>query len=148
MTRTEKLVAQIKANFSGEPWHGPSVRAVLDGIDAKKSVARPIRDAHSIAELLAHITAWNEIVGRRVAGENPAVTAEMDYPDVSNAKWGDLVKRLEAAHARLVEIVGRFSDDDLQRKVPGKEHSVATELHGLMDHNTYHAGQIAILKKA
>jgi uncharacterized damage-inducible protein DinB len=148
MTRVEKLVARLKITYSGEPWHGPALRTLLDDIGEAKSAAHPVGGAHSIAEVLAHITAWNEIVGRRVAGEELEVTEEMNFPDVSKVKWPDLVKRLDSAHARLVEVVSRLRDDDLSRNVPGKGHSISAELHGLIDHNTYHSGQIAILKKA
>ena len=148
MTRVEKLVAQLRNNFSGNPWYGPNLRTVLEGVYAKKSTAKPISNARSIAELFGHLIAWNEIVARRVTGETFEVTEEMDFPDVSKTKWPDLVKRFEAAHAKLIENVGRLKDDDLERTVPGKTHSFAAELHGLMHHNTYHSAQIALLKKA
>ena len=148
MTRVEKTLAHLKTNFSGQPWHGTALRRILDGIDETRSAARPIPDARSIAELLGHVIAWNEIVGRRVAGETFEVTGEMDFPDVSSTTWSDLVKRLDAAHARLNEIVSKLKDEDLDRIVPGKKHTFSAELHGLMHHNTYHGAQIALLKKA
>jgi uncharacterized damage-inducible protein DinB len=120
----------------------------VGGIEAKKSVEKPIANARSIAELFGHLIAWNEIVARRVAEEAFEVTEELDFPDVSKTKWPDLLKRFEAAHAKLVENVSRLKDADLERTVPGKKHSFAAELHGLMHHNTYHSAQIALLKKS
>lgn len=61
--------------------------------------------------------------------------------------WSVLVEKLEAAHAKLIETAGSLREEDLQATVAGKKHSVYVELHGLMHHNTYHAAQIAMLKK-
>jgi uncharacterized damage-inducible protein DinB len=36
----------------------------------------------------------------------------------------------------------------LSEKIPGLEYSVDVLLHGVVEHGTYHGGQIALLKKA
>ena len=147
MTNIELIVRELKANYAGRTWHGTALRPMLDGVDEQKAYEHLIPNARSIAELLAHIVAWNEIVQRRVAGETFEVSAEMDFPPVRGVAWKDLVNRLEAAHERLIATVSKLEDGYLQSTVVGKKHSVYVELHGLMHHNTYHAAQIAMLKK-
>jgi hypothetical protein len=44
--------------------------------------------------------------------------------------------------------VEKLNDAQLEGVVPGKDHSVYVMLHGGVQHDLYHAGQIAVLKKA
>ncbi len=61
---------------------------------------------------------------------------------------------LHASHRSLVAAVTRLSDADLERQV-GEEReaglgsgvTVALMLHGIVAHDIYHAGQIALLRK-
>ena len=147
MAKIENIVTELKSNYSGSPWHGTALKQMVEDVDAKKAFEHPIPGARSIAELLAHATAWNEIVPRRVSGELVEVSPEMDFPPVEGVRWKDLLARLESAHAGLIEKVSRLKDEDLKSIVAGKKHDVYVELHGLMHHNTYHAAQIAMLKK-
>ena len=111
--------------------------------------AHPSPRARSIAELLAHATAWIEIVERRIRGEDFNVTSAMDFPDTTNVAWPDLLARIDATQARLVQTVSGLVEPDLARTVSaGRPHSVRVMLSGLMHHNTYHAAQIALLSKA
>ncbi|MGH7471862.1 MAG: DinB family protein, partial [Longimicrobiales bacterium] len=66
----------------------------------------------------------------------------------SAGAWADAVRRLDAVNHELVERVGLLVDADLDRFVAGQDVSVYTTLHGVIQHDIYHAGQIALLKKA
>lgn len=140
------MLLELNANFDGDAWHGTPLRRLLDDVDEAKAQAHPIANVKSIAELLAHITAWVEIVQRRLAGEQVDVTEEMDFPraEGSFAQW---VERLERAHTLLVDTVARTPEKNFDRTVAGKSYTVEHMLHGLISHNAYHAGQIALLRK-
>ena len=62
--------------------------------------------------------------------------------------WRRDLDDLERAHEALLEAVGRLGVEDLDRPVPGKPYNAYVLLHGLVQHNLFHAGQVAILKKA
>lgn len=70
-----------------------------------------------------------------------------DYPDVTGTPWEELVRRLDRAHQSVLTRVDLLTEADLDRNVAGKSYSVAFMLNGLAQHTTYHAGQIALLKK-
>jgi len=79
-----------------------------------------------------------------------SLTVEEDWPpvlDTSEAAWLKSVEELERVHRRLLEALSGFSADRLGETVPGASYSFYTMLHGLVQHDLYHAGQIAILKK-
>jgi len=152
MSEIKRILDQMDRAFAGEAWHGPSLMQLLDGIASEDAAAHPVLDAHSIWELVNHIAAWNTIVQHRAAGEAVTdVTGERDWPplfEVSEVAWMRALEDLQASRARLRGVVERLSEDQLAQKAPGEEYSIYFMLHGLIQHDLYHAGQMAILKKA
>ena len=79
------------------------------------------------------------------------VSTEMDWPPVWEATevaWQRSLEHLRECHARLRAAVKNLPEDNLNEIVPGKDHSQYVMLHGAIQHDLYHAGQIAVLKKA
>lgn len=151
MGEAERIADQMRRAFHGGAWHGPSIRELLEGVDARVAGARPLPAAHTIAEIVAHLSAWNDTVRRRVEGEPVALGVGEDWPPVvggSEEAWRRRVAELEARQEALLEGVGRLGDDRLGARVPGQEYDVRFMLHGVIQHDLYHAGQIALLKKA
>jgi uncharacterized damage-inducible protein DinB len=151
MTETHRLNLQLKLAHQGGAWHGPSLRELLDGVTAEQAAARPLPDAHSIWELVNHIAAWERIVMRRLQGEVISdVPDEINFPpvaDPSEAAWLAALQRLDETNRELREAIKQIDDTKLQEPTPGKEHPLYIELYGALQHDLYHAGQIALLKK-
>jgi uncharacterized damage-inducible protein DinB len=156
MSETARIADQLRRAFSGEAWHGDSLLEILDGITAAQAAARPIKHAHSIWELVLHITAWDNAVRRRLGGEAVELPGEQNFPsvmDASEGAWRRAVEQAKRVHVELVEAVASMPDNRLSEKVPGKKsepdwHNLYYMLHGVAQHELYHAGQIALLKKA
>jgi uncharacterized damage-inducible protein DinB len=55
---------------------------------------------------------------------------------------------MAASHRELAAVTRQLQDAQLDATVAGQEYSVAVMLHGIVEHGTYHGGQIALLKKA
>ena len=45
----EALRVDLRAAYNGDPWHGPSITGVLEGITAETAGQRPIPGAHTIS---------------------------------------------------------------------------------------------------
>jgi uncharacterized damage-inducible protein DinB len=156
MPETARIADQLRRTFSGEAWHGDSLLEILDGITAAQAAARPIKHAHTIWELVLHITAWDNAVRRRLAGEAVNLPEEQNFPSVmdpSEGAWRRAVEQAKRVHNELVDAVTAFPDGRLLEKVPGKKnepdwYDFYYMLHGVAQHELYHAGQIALLKKA
>ena len=133
-------------------WHGPSLSDVLGDVSHVDAAARPVASGHSIWELVHHLTAWSAIVQARLAPTAPTPpTAEQDWPpvrDTSPEAWRTAVQHLKDAHRDLAAEVAELSDEALKARVAGKDHDVTAMLHGVVEHDAYHGGQIAILKRA
>jgi uncharacterized damage-inducible protein DinB len=151
MSEINRILDQMDRAFSGEAWHGPDLMLLLNGISAEDALKHPVAGAHSIWELVNHVAAWNAIVQHKSKGESIEVTTEVDWPRVSNASevaWKRSLATLAENRARLKNYVKTVRDDQLDEKVQRENYSQYVLLHGLVQHDLYHAGQIAILKKA
>ncbi len=143
----DRILKQMNRAFQGNAWHGPSVLKILRGITSDQAEARLLPATHTIRELVTHMTAWKRIVARRISGEVVRVTAAQDWP-TPKGSWGNAVADLRQAHAELAKAVRKLPPSRLSAKVPGKSHDHYITLHGVVQHDLYHAGQIALLKKA
>ena len=145
------IADQLRRAFDGSAWHGPSVLELLKGVDAATAAARPLKNVHSIWELVLHIAAWDEAVRRRIGGTKLQLTALQNFPRApkpTTAAWSNAVVQLKKTHEALVKTVAALPDSRLYDRVPGKRYNFYFMLHGVAQHELYHAGQIAILKKA
>ncbi len=150
MKEVERILAQLEINFRGDAWHGPSLMRLLADVTAEQAAARPIQNAHSIWELVLHIKVWKDTPRRRLAGEAFEPTPEEDWPEVtatSEAAWENTLKELEASHEKLAEAVSKLDDSGLDKPAAGENYSNYFMIHGVIQHDLYHAGQIALLKK-
>ena|ERR1035438_2063889 len=153
MSESARIADQLRRAFEGEAWHGDSLFEILKGVTAAQAAARPIAGAHSIWELALHIAAWDGAVLRRLGGVAVALSDAENFPavtDTSDAAWRAALADVRRVHAELVSAVSVLPDSRLSDMVPGKEGAHYTfyyMLHGVAQHELYHAGQIALLKK-
>lgn len=153
MSETTRIADQLRRAFSGDAWHGDSLLEILDGVTAAQAAARPIPHAHTIWELVLHIAAWDRAVRRRLGGEAVALSDEQNFPpvrDTSESAWRKTLEHARRVHDELVQAVSASPDTRLAEPVPGKEgahYNFYYVLHGVVQHELYHAGQIALLKK-
>jgi uncharacterized damage-inducible protein DinB len=150
MTESKRIADQLHRAYAGGAWHGPALRQLLTGVTAKQAAARPLRGAHTIWELVLHITAWKGAVLRRMQGKATSLSPAKNFPPMPKAtaaNWKKTVAALGAAQHDLHRAIAALPDAHLKRIVPGKRYSLYFMLHGLVQHDLYHAGQIALLKK-
>ncbi|HET7550917.1 MAG TPA: DinB family protein [Gemmatimonadaceae bacterium] len=158
MSEVDELIADLERGHAGTPWHGPSRAVVLADVSAEEAAWAPPGSVHSIWEIVLHMTAWTNEVARRLLGGVPDYPAAGDWPPVptlaTEAEWAHAMAALNDAHQDLIatlrgiksvslaELIGNISDGQLGTRV-----SHAAMVRGIAQHDAYHTGQIAILKK-
>ena len=152
MTENERLLGELTRAYGGGAWHGPAVFEILDGIDAARAAAKPVAGAHSVWELLLHVAAWNGIVVRRIRDRVPADPTDAEnFPPVPGATeeaWSAAKEALAASVDALSRIVQALPAARFAETVPDKQYTILTMLDGAVQHALYHAGQMALVKKA
>jgi uncharacterized damage-inducible protein DinB len=153
MSQTALLADQIRRAFEKDAWHGDALFEILAGVSAKTAAARPIPNAHTIWEILLHIAAWDDVVIRRAGGAVVKLADEENFPpvkDTSDAAWQQALEAIRKKHDDLVKTVAAFPDSRLHDHVQGKPQDYYDFYYmfsGVVQHELYHAGQIALLKK-
>jgi uncharacterized damage-inducible protein DinB len=145
------IADQLQRAFYGSAWHGPALMDLLEDVNAATATARPIVNVHSIWELLLHVAVWDGAALTRLGGSKCQPTGEANFPPIMKANesaWCKTIADAKRTHDRLVRTVSRLPDERLRDRVPGKRYDFYHMLHGIAQHELYHAGQIAILKKA
>jgi uncharacterized damage-inducible protein DinB len=151
MSEIARVIDQMKRAWDGDAWHGPPLRQLLSDVSAATANAHPSAGAHSIAEIVLHLAYWKDAGRRRLQGETVNPTDADQWPpprDESDAAWKEALSLLVVGHKELMSFVTYLPDDLLNAPIAGKDYTVYVQLHGLIQHDLYHAGQIALLKKA
>jgi uncharacterized damage-inducible protein DinB len=156
MSEVERIVDELTREHEGDPWHGSPLATLLDGVTAQQA-AKIVPGGHSIWQIVLHITSWKNEVRRRVEGMPAAEPQEGDWPDVgdpSPERWQEARTSLNRAHQQLLAAVRTLPESRLHKptkdprnRALGVGVSLYVTLHGLAQHDAYHAGQIALLKR-
>lgn len=133
--------------------------ACIEDVSAELATRLITGFPHSIGQLVFHINYWMDYELRRIRGERPA------YPEHSAesfpagapcdaAEW-------DRRRARLAELLGEFgelaksSTQEMQREIESAHESdkkiagtLEAVLMQMVAHNSYHVGQIAMLRQA
>jgi hypothetical protein len=160
MTATGPTLARLlRTALDGDPWYGLSTRKWLAGLSAAQAAAHPVPACHSIWELVLHEISWQREVARRLQGAAPADPVEGDWPEVgpaTDAAWRDALKLLSDGTSQVASVIEGKGDESLNGYIGGTVRNIslgtgitAYEMTiGLLQHNAYHSGQIALLRRA
>jgi len=151
-TELDRIDEQLRLSFEGDAWHGPAVLQVLDGVGAEAACAHPIGSAHSVWEVVLHLGGTYGLVLRRLQGDGRQLTPEEDWPVVASTtadSWRETVRALHGLNEELRRAVRGFSADRLDVPLVAEvRYTAYTQFIGVTQHNLYHAGQVALLKRA
>ena len=147
-----RLANHIKRTVAGPMWHGQALNELLDGVSHDQAAARPIAGAHTIWEIVLHLTATYDLVLRRLRGDAKPLTPDEDWPPMAkptDANWQEAIAALHGRSEATRAAVLRFDPTNLSAPlVPEPPYSAYEQFIGLTQHDLYHAGQIALLERA
>jgi hypothetical protein len=146
INRILKLFADLQ---HGDCWIGMNFKEALHGVDAAKAANGIIPNANSIWQLVAHITYWRTSVVNRLTGStNPPPFPDFLLPDdLSEANWKQALLDFEAAYHLLRNAIHNINEEHLDKPSPRPEQTFYQLIHGCLQHDAYHLGQVVLLKK-
>jgi hypothetical protein len=155
---TNDIADLIDRVMTGDPWHGSSVAAILEGVSATEAAAPGPAGTHGIWEIVLHMTGWAREVVARLSGRAAGEPEGGDWPSVGDpdaTRWQEAQAALFAAHRDVSAAVRRLDAPilaspvkDFRNSELGTGLSHYLTLHGLVHHTVYHAGQIALLRRS
>jgi uncharacterized damage-inducible protein DinB len=147
-----QISEQLKDAYQGDPWFGRSVKALL--ADVSEDIAfEKLNDQHSIVELLWHMIIWREFTISRLQKDGSQALGyyeENDWRELNHTDtslWEKGLKRLDETQAELIAVIEKQTDDLLEKTVAERKYNFRNLLHGVIQHDIYHLGQIAYIVK-
>jgi uncharacterized damage-inducible protein DinB len=148
-----RMADQLRRAFEGNAWHGPAMKEILDGVTSSQAASRPVASVHTIWELLLHIEAWEHVAIGAISGiaMPKPMPDEQNFPKVNAADESAFAAAktiLFETNEKLAAAIEKFDPARLEDTVPGRSYDFYHLFHGMTQHALYHAGQVALLKKA
>lgn len=150
MTEIDRILKHYDGVLSGDAWHGDPVWKVLEDIPAAAAAARPLTTAHSIWEIVAHMTFWEAVVIQRLHGQRAGLVEELNFPATpapNEENWRKTLDEFRGSNCRFREALSKLDPAKLEQLTAAGKRTYYDEAHGIIEHHVYHLGQIALLKK-
>ncbi len=152
VNESARIAEVLRRNMEGDAWHGPAVLELLRDVTAVQAVAHPVPGAHSIWELTLHLGGAYRLVLRRLRGDTTPLSAGEDWPPVpepSEENWKAAVAAAREVNEEIRRAVEQFPPARLgELLIAESPYTAWVQFIGLTQHDLYHAGQIALLKRA
>jgi uncharacterized damage-inducible protein DinB len=148
----QSVISNLERVNTGQPWFGRPVFDVLEEIDPAIVYKRPNNNSHSLADLLYHMITWADFSLHRIKGDKEkdmAAFEKLDWRDIDPKvhTWEKGVKEFREIHRQIVDLLKEKDDSFLKEIVDYRQYNFRFLLNGLIQHNIYHLGQIAYVKK-
>ncbi|MEQ9166582.1 MAG: DinB family protein [Fulvivirga sp.] len=146
----ERLVSLFEKLYDGYPWLGVNIKSTLQGVSAQQAATKHFPNCNSIWQIVEHIISWKTNVLQRIQGE-VITTPDNNYieeiTNTSEEAWQATIARLEEAHHKWLGYLKNFDEADFEKIYPPNGMTYYEHIHGIIQHDAYHLGQIVLLAK-
>jgi uncharacterized damage-inducible protein DinB len=152
LTAIDVVLENLDRAYGKPSWHGPNLRGGLRGVTPEMATKRPAPDRKNIWEHVVHATYWKYVARRRLTGEKRGSFVFLgsnwfDRPRLQTVEfWKRDLSILQDYHEALRETISDLKVD-LSKKMPGSKVTYLQLLLGVASHDTYHAGQIQLIRR-
>lgn len=149
--RIGQYIDQFNTLYNGQPWYGSSICQILEKVTPVKAFWQPTDGAHSIAQIISHMIYWRHALIKRLDGDleyKPSMKSEDNWKlneQLKKEGWTSLKKSLDESQSLLLSLLAKEKDTILKKRYSDKA-TFADLINGILQHDLYHAGQIAYLK--
>ena len=148
----QSIILNLENTLDGDPWYGRPVLAMLREIESNIAFKKPTAHSHSLAELLYHMLTWADFTLKRIEKDDSKDLAAFEKNDwrLIDPKvhdWDEGLAAFIATHQQIIALLQSKDDSFLNETVDFRKYDFRYLLNGLIQHNIYHLGQIAFLKK-
>ena len=150
MKEIKRTVKLFKDLYDGDPWIGVTIHETLQNIHADKAAKKLQPQLNSIWQITNHIINWRENVLKRLQGQvitTPTNNYMVSIFDTSEEAWQQTVQQMKASQEKWIAFLKNFDKEDFEEKYAGNDMSYYEQIHGILQHDCYHLGQIVFLTK-
>lgn len=138
--KVKEVVFHLRNVYDGKPWYGKSIKEIVLASDANDPI---------YIEILNHMIAWRTFALNNVRGISYTIETDSDedWPRSGAVNRHEALETMADMNRDLIEVLSSKPDAWLLEKVPNTNYSFQFLLEGIIQHDIYHLGQIAILQK-
>jgi len=151
MKETDRIIKLFDDLYQGTPWLDVTIMDTLKNITPELA-ARKIKPGwNSIWEVVNHVISWRMAILERIEGREVKSPEHNFFVPVSNQSteaWGNTLNRLQDSQDKWITYLRNFPEKEFDIVPDKKPFSKYELIHGILQHDAYHLGQIRILAKS
>ena len=150
MKETERIIKLFEDLFEGEPWIEVNLIGTLKGITAEQAAKRSLAERNTIWEIVNHLISWRQNVLERIQGKvitTPGNNYFTAVTDTSPEAWTSTLHQLKVSQLQWINFLRTFRESDFEKIYPINSMTYYEHIHGIIQHDAYHLGQIVLLAK-
>lgn len=150
MTEINRIVKLFADLQHGDCWIGSNFKETLYGVDAELALKDVTNHTNNIWQLVFHLIYRRTSVINRLNGSTtPPPFKDFALPDDLNEEnWKLTLLDFENVYHQLRSTIVHFKEENLNKPSPKPQQTYYQLMMGCLQHDAYHLGQIALLKKA
>ena len=133
----------------GSPWIDVNFMDSLKNLSPEDAIKKPY-DLNSIWQLLVHIISWRKLNMQRLQGSQvntPDHNFILPVTDTSETAWQNLLNEFRNSNQEWLNYLSSINDAELERINETNGMSYYKQIHGILQHDCYHLGQIVMLSR-
>src|ERR1700761_1663201 len=155
MTIADQLEQELEKVLSGQPWYGSSIYDILEQVTFETAYEKPAKGGHTIGEIILHMLSWTEEVMDRLNEKPASLPLSGNWPETGapdEQKWKIWIDDLKLVNVNLVKTIRDFPEEKWNDPIIDERGDEAVTTYkelveGFIQHQVYHAGQIALLNR-
>ena len=150
MKESNRISSLFNDLFDGNPWIDVNLVDSLYNLTAEQASRRILPRSNTIWEITNHMISWRKIVLKRLQGKI-VPTAPDNYvepvPDQSALAWKKTLSSLTNTQKARNQLLENYEAQSFSKIYPGNGMDHYKHIHGILQHDAYHLGQIKMLLK-
>lgn len=149
MDNVKRIKKLLGDHYNGVPWIDITIMGTLRSITAKQAAAK-IGGLNSIWQIVNHMISWRNALIARVKDKPVAYPNNNYIAEIKNTTpkaWKDTLKKFEKSQKSIISFLNKSKDPLLEKVSPTSGYSYYELVLAILQHDTYHIGQIVLIKK-
>jgi len=149
MGEINRIVRLLDDLQKGECWIGVNMEDVLSNLGAAQALSKIDGRSNCIWQLLNHVRYWRlRVVNRLRGSDEPPGFPDMLLPShQGQAEWEKTIADFNASYETLRMAILSVKEENLEKPSPKADQTYYQLLHGVVEHDCYHMGQMLMIKK-
>lgn len=150
MKEVNLIIKLFKDLFEGNSWIDVNIMNTIKGLSSEEAATKVYNEFHTVWEIVNHMISWRLAVLERMQGklsDEPPDNYFSEVADKSDTAWNETLIRLRETQLKWIKFLETFSEDQFTIEYPTNHMTYYEHIHGILQHDAYHLGQLTSLVK-